>query len=84
MWRVRQKELELSDRLNRRSKEQSSQSSHRDASNSSRRMSKNHVIDDNAAVASCSPSKREHESGCSREDEGLRDEEVEEFLQSRS
>lgn len=78
MWRVRQKELELNDKLKGRSNDGSS---HRDIVSSSRSSSKRHVVDDNGATASSS--KRECESDYSREDEGLREKEVEEFLHSR-
>lgn len=81
MWRVRQKELELNDKLKGRSKDRSSRSSHADIDNSSRSSSKRHLVDDKGATASSG--KRECESDYSREDEGLRDEEVEEFLHSR-
>ncbi|MBA0614358.1 hypothetical protein Godav_014663 [Gossypium davidsonii] len=82
MWRVRQKELELNDRLKGRSKKDTSHSrSYGDTSNSSRRTSGKHESD---FSASCSSSKRPAKSSRSREDdEGLRDEEIEEFLQSR-
>ncbi|TYI37945.1 hypothetical protein ES332_A03G251200v1 [Gossypium tomentosum] len=82
MWRVRQKEIELNDRLKGRSKKDTSHiRSYGDTSNSSRRTSGNHESD---FSASCSSSKRPDESSRSREDdEGLRDEEIEEFLQSR-
>lgn len=81
MWRVRQKELELNEKLKRRSKDRSSCSSHADIDNSSRSLTKKHVVDDNGATASSS--KRECESNYSSENEGLRDEEVEVFLHSR-
>ncbi|KAB2091928.1 hypothetical protein ES319_A03G229000v1 [Gossypium barbadense] len=82
MWRVRQKEIELNDRLKGRSKKDTSHiRSYGDTSNSSRRTSGKHESD---FSASCSSSKRPDESSRSREDdEGLRDEEIEEFLQSR-
>ncbi|XVF00666.1 hypothetical protein REPUB_Repub04eG0020700 [Reevesia pubescens] len=81
MWQVRQKELELNDRLKGRSKDDSRHSrSHGDISNPTRSTSRRHDTD---TSASCSSSKRVAESSYSREDEGLRDEEVEEFLQSR-
>lgn len=81
MWRVRQKELELNEKLKRRSKDQSSCSSHADIDNSSRSLTNKHVVDDKGATASSS--KRECESNHSSENEGLRDEEVEVFLHSR-
>ncbi|KDP35907.1 hypothetical protein JCGZ_09879 [Jatropha curcas] len=83
MWRVRQKEIELDDRLKDRSRhENSSSSNRREIVNSPRSGSTRHAVNDNNTIASCSSSKRA--SDCySREDEGLRDEEVEEFLNSR-
>ncbi|XP_022748626.1 protein FAM133-like [Durio zibethinus] len=81
MWRVRQKELELNDSLKRRSKDDSRHSrSHADISSPPRSASRRHEIN---FSASCSSSKRVAESCYSRQDEGLRDQEVEEFLQSR-
>ncbi|XP_022724949.1 nucleolar protein 58-like [Durio zibethinus] len=80
MWRVRQKELELNDRLKGTSKNDSRHNrSHGDISNPSRSKSRRH---ESNVSASCLSSKRVAES-YSREDEGLRDEAVEEFLQSR-
>ncbi|KAL5855195.1 hypothetical protein ACOSQ3_005029 [Xanthoceras sorbifolium] len=83
MWRVRQKELELNDRLKGRSRDESSCRRQRDGGNSSRSSSKSHGTDIDSAITSCSSSKRVHDSSYSREDEGLRDEDVEEFLHSR-
>ncbi|KAJ0078121.1 hypothetical protein Patl1_37267 [Pistacia atlantica] len=83
MWRVRQKELELNDRLKERSKDERSNRSHRDIGNS-RSSTKRHAMDDDSTTDSCSSSKRLSENDSYyREDEGLRDEEVEEFLHSR-
>lgn len=83
MWRTRQKELELDDRLKGKLKEESSSGSknHRE-SNSSRSTNKRHSVANDSANASCSSSKRAYSSH-SREDDGLRDEELEEFLHSR-
>ncbi|XVF68155.1 hypothetical protein PTKIN_Ptkin10aG0181200 [Pterospermum kingtungense] len=81
MWRVRQKELELNDSLKGRSKDDSRQRrSHGDTSNCHRSTSRRH---ESNFSASCSSSKRMAESSYSREDEGLRDEEIEDFLRSR-
>ncbi|KAL6347535.1 hypothetical protein AAG906_026059 [Vitis piasezkii] len=78
MWRVRQKELELDDRLKGRLRDEGSSRSHRDYSNSSTSANKRHASD------LCSSSKRVLEDGsCSKEEESLRDDEVEEFLNSR-
>ncbi|XP_031256915.1 DNA topoisomerase 1-like [Pistacia vera] len=83
MWRVRQKELELNDRLKDRSKDERSNRSHRNIGNS-RSSTKGHAMDDDSTTDSCSSSKRLSENNSYyREDEGLRDEEVEEFLHSR-
>lgn len=84
MWRVRQKELELDDRLRGRSRDESSSDRSRsDFSSSSRSTTKRHSTSDRNASASCSPSKRASDYCQSKEDGGLRDEEVEEFLHSR-
>ncbi|KAE8716912.1 DUF21 domain-containing protein [Hibiscus syriacus] len=81
MWRVRQKELELNDRLKGRSKNGTKLSrSYGDSSNSSRRTSEKHETD---LSSSSSSSKIIAESSYLGEDEGLRDEEIEKFLQSR-
>ncbi|KAK6916264.1 hypothetical protein RJ641_019125 [Dillenia turbinata] len=78
MWRTRRKELELDDRLNNRSRESNNRSrSYRHASDSSISRRK---YDD----TSCSSSKRViKEDSHGREDDGLKDEEVDEFLNSR-
>ncbi|XP_059445228.1 uncharacterized protein LOC132177037 isoform X2 [Corylus avellana] len=77
MWRSRQKEIELDDRLKGRSRGGSSGgSSHRDHDAAS--QSKRPPIYVNDAGASCSSSERVYESGDSREDE-----ELEKFLHSR-
>ncbi|XP_059431714.1 uncharacterized protein LOC132165248 [Corylus avellana] len=77
MWRARQKEQELDDRLKGRSRDGSSGgSSHRDHNSAS--PSKRPPINVNDASASCSSNERVYESGDSREDE-----ELEKFLHSR-
>ncbi|XP_028787153.1 AP-3 complex subunit delta-1-like [Neltuma alba] len=78
MWRVRQKELELDKRHEGRSKDQNpGNRSHRDGN--SLRSAGRFAMDDNTASASCS-SKGEPDH-CP---EGLRDEELEMFLNSRT
>ncbi|KAJ9175038.1 hypothetical protein P3X46_013625 [Hevea brasiliensis] len=72
MWRIRQKELELDDRLKGRSRHENSSST-----------SKRHATVDDNTGASCSSSKRISGNCYSKQDEGLRDDEVEEFLHSR-
>lgn len=79
MWRVRQKEIELNDRLKGRSKDVSNGS--RGIDNCARSTSKRY--DDNAS-SSYTSSKRTMEGCNSREDEGLGDEQIEEFLNSRT
>ncbi|KAJ6310348.1 hypothetical protein OIU76_015138 [Salix suchowensis] len=72
MWRVREKELELDDRLRGRSRHDGNSSkNHRDVGNDFRSTSRRHSLNENDT------------SSYSREDEGLRDEEVDEFLHSR-
>ncbi|GLT47584.1 hypothetical protein SLA2020_212710 [Shorea laevis] len=82
MWRVRKKELELNDRLKGRSKDVGSSSrNHRDIGSSVRNSSRMH---DDIASTSCTSSKKVTENCYSGKDECLRDEEVEEFLHSRT
>ena len=73
MWRVREKERELDDRLRHKSKDQRSDSVSYREYNSRDSTSKRHAVADDSAKASCSSS----DGG------GLRDEELEEFLRSR-
>ncbi|XP_038888945.1 protein FAM133 [Benincasa hispida] len=78
MWRVRQKELELDDRLRGKS---------RDGNNASRRQGSFRASSDfsHDIPSSSSPSnKRVSEDCLLREDQGLKDEELEEFLHSRT
>lgn len=75
MWRVRKKERELDDRVKGRPKDGDSHVSREGERELSQRRSKRHDSD-----ASCSSSKRLYDS---RDDEGLRDEEIEKFLHSR-
>lgn len=83
MWRVRQKELELDDRIKGRLKDESNNGKNHMESNPSRSISKRHVATNDSSNASCSSSKGAY-SCDSREDDGLRDEELEKFLHSRS
>uniref|UniRef100_A0A5B7BZF9 Uncharacterized protein n=1 Tax=Davidia involucrata TaxID=16924 RepID=A0A5B7BZF9_DAVIN len=85
MWQVRQKELELDDRLKRRQNDKSSSGrSHRDICDSPRSTSKRRAGSETNASAACSSGERVIQDCYSREDEGLRDEEIENFLHSRS
>ncbi|XP_030517676.1 uncharacterized protein LOC115731178 [Rhodamnia argentea] len=83
MWRLRQKELELDNRIKGRSRDESSSRRDRKGASSSRSTSTRHDIDDYSAEPSCSQSRSAHESRLKRGDEGLGDEEIEEFLHSR-
>lgn len=78
MWRVRQKELELEDRLKGRSRDYDKQHSSRGGNGESTR-SQSKRYDTNTL---CSSSKRSYED-YSNEGEGLKDEEIEAFLHSR-
>ncbi|KAL2942406.1 Uncharacterized protein RDABS01_030756 [Bienertia sinuspersici] len=77
MWRVRQKELELDDKVRGRSRDYPSDSGRDGRKESSENQTSKH--DSNTY---CSSSKRSYEDH-SKEEEGLRDEEIEEFLRSR-
>ncbi|XP_048430975.1 uncharacterized protein LOC103938250 isoform X1 [Pyrus x bretschneideri] len=79
MWRLRQKEKELDNRL----KGNKAESRCRGDSNSPRCSGKGHAVTDDSAGPSCSSRKREYESCHSRQENGLGDEELEEFLHSR-
>ncbi|GMN52441.1 hypothetical protein TIFTF001_021610 [Ficus carica] len=84
MWRVRQKELEVDDRVKHESNNQRSNGpSYRDGK-SLGSTSNRHAVADDSANASCSSSKGLHDGCHSRKDDGLRDEELEEFLHSRA
>ncbi|KAI6701534.1 hypothetical protein NL676_015858 [Syzygium grande] len=89
MWRLRQKEVELDNRIKGRSRdessnrrESSSRRHHKDAT-SSRSTSNSHDIDDYSAEPSCSQSRSAHDRRHKRGDEGFGDEDIEEFLHSR-
>uniref|UniRef100_A0A6N2LV75 Uncharacterized protein n=1 Tax=Salix viminalis TaxID=40686 RepID=A0A6N2LV75_SALVM len=75
MWRVRQKEIEMDDRLRERS-------GYDDNCSKNLWGCRRHSVNENNTRVSSSSSKRVG-SSYSGEDEGLRDEEVEEFLHSR-
>lgn len=78
MWRVRQKELELDDRLRGKSREGNNGSG-------SRRGFKPSTDFSHDIPSSSSPSsKRDYEDCDLRENQGLKDEELEEFLHSRT
>ncbi|OVA13694.1 hypothetical protein BVC80_1767g16 [Macleaya cordata] len=79
MWRVRQKELELDNKRQGRSRDENSSRRHSDHSPSTRSTRHRETDDD-----LCTSSKRTIEECHSNGDgSGLRDEEVEEFLHSR-
>lgn len=80
MWRVRQKEIELDKRVKGRLRDKSSGDSSHGDDNSSRSTGRHAiVVNSNGASASCS-SKSENEH-CP---EGLKDDELQEFLYSRT
>lgn len=85
MWRIRQKELELDNRLKGSSRDASrnGRTHYKDTVSTSRSVSKRLSLNDDASSASRSSSKVVHENLESNIDEGLKDEEVEEFLHSR-
>lgn len=84
MWRVRQKELKMDDRLREESGyDDNCSKNYGDAGDIPRSTGRRHSVNENNTRVSSSSSKRVG-SSYSREDEGLRDEEVEEFLHSRS
>ncbi|KAL3538752.1 hypothetical protein ACH5RR_002118 [Cinchona calisaya] len=74
MWQARQKQIELDDRLRGKIREGSSGRSYRTIRESGRSGKRQFDIEEDASP-SCSLRKRD--------DEGLRDDEVEEFLRSR-
>lgn len=77
MWRVRQKELELDNRLRGKSREGNNASRSRGGSGPSRDFNYD-------TPSSSSPSSKRVSEDCHfREDQGLKDEELEEFLHSR-
>ncbi|XP_074320582.1 uncharacterized protein LOC141657303 [Silene latifolia] len=76
MWRARKKELEMDRRSKSRRRDEGSNSSRDISSDSPRNRSKRHG-------PTCSSSKRSYDNHHVGEDSGLKDEELEEFLQSR-
>ncbi|XP_004289722.1 PREDICTED: uncharacterized protein LOC101314326 [Fragaria vesca subsp. vesca] len=83
MWRIRQKELELDERLKGKMKDPSRSDRNPGNGNTARSDSKRHAAMDDYASATCSSSQRVDERCHSREESGLRDKELEEFLHSR-
>ncbi|CAN4107839.1 unnamed protein product [Withania somnifera] len=79
MWKLRQKELELENRLNWRSADKNSDTKSHNFSGSERRLRERCDIDSSTSGSK----KREIQYSHSNEDEGLRDAEIEEFLNSR-
>lgn len=75
MWRARQKELDLDDRLKGNLRDESSNNKSFRSDRDSRGSSNRHFDTEAGLSPSCSSRKRV--------DEGLRDDEVELFLQSR-
>lgn len=84
MWRLRQKEVDLDNRIKGRSRDESSSRRHQKDTSSLRSTINSHDIDDYRAEPSCSQSRSAHDRRHKRGDEGLGDEDIEEFLHSRS
>ncbi|KAL6964171.1 hypothetical protein U1Q18_035229 [Sarracenia purpurea var. burkii] len=83
MWRVRQKEINLDDRLKGRLRDDNSSGrSNGDSNDSQRSGNTRHTRIETTASVQCSSSKRVIQD-CSREDEGFKDDEIDEFLHSR-
>lgn len=78
MWRARQKELELDNQLRRRKHGDSGLNRYKNSKESGRSSKSQH--DDEP---SCSSRKMVYEDYDTKKDEGLRDEEIDEFLHSR-
>ncbi|KAJ0968145.1 hypothetical protein J5N97_025062 [Dioscorea zingiberensis] len=85
MWRARDRELELDSRLRNRSIDSNGfRSEKRHSRQVERRLKPGHEEDDKASAALCSSSKsRSHEDPYPGKD-GMGDEEIEKFLQSRT
>ncbi|PRQ22154.1 hypothetical protein RchiOBHm_Chr6g0247131 [Rosa chinensis] len=83
MWRIRQKELELDERLKGKMKDESRNDRNPGDGNTPRSTSKRHASMEDNVSATCSSSQGVYERCHSREENGLRDEELEEFLHSR-
>ncbi|KAJ8476843.1 hypothetical protein OPV22_020570 [Ensete ventricosum] len=87
MWRAREKELELEAKLEDRSKKHGHKRSRgeKHCTNSLHMgSSSRHKKENTRTTISLSTSKQDLEDCCSHEDDGLGDEEVEEFLHSRA
>ncbi|KAL2513508.1 hypothetical protein Fot_27479 [Forsythia ovata] len=83
MWRLRQKEVELDNRLRGPRNESSRGRSGRDDSNTSRSTSRECYDNESHASSSCSSKKRVTRESHPIEVDGLRDDEMEEFLHAR-
>ncbi|XP_042477600.1 hepatoma-derived growth factor-related protein 2-like [Macadamia integrifolia] len=81
MWRVRQKELQLDDRLKERSRDKGTNRRHQDQDDTTGNRTCRETVRGAADVSTSS--KRGFGDCDSSEEGGLRDEEVEEFLHSR-
>lgn len=82
MWQLRQKELELDNRL-RGTRNESKGGSGRGISNPSGSTSRECYNNESHASASCSTKKRARRESHPIKDDGLRDDEIEEFLHAR-
>ncbi|CAH9117493.1 unnamed protein product [Cuscuta epithymum] len=84
MWRLRQKELDIESRNKRRSDNENSCAKNQRGDAESRVNDKKHNDGGSVSSASCSFKKRRTEDYYSWEEEGLRDDEVDDFLHSRA
>lgn len=83
MWRLREKQLELDTKLRGTRSESSSGRGHKDTHESHTSTSRARSEEENSASASLSSKKRSVDHFNSMEDEGLKDDEIDQFLQSR-
>ncbi|PIN00177.1 hypothetical protein CDL12_27321 [Handroanthus impetiginosus] len=84
MWRIREKQLELDDRRKWARNSSCGESGYNDVYEPRRSRSTGHNETETSEPASHSTKKRFIEDFDPKEDEGLRDDEVDEFLQSRT
>lgn len=83
MWRLREKQLELDKKLRGTRSESSSGRGHKDIRESHTSTSRARSEEENSASASLSSKKRSVDHFDPMEDEGLKDDEIDQFLQSR-
>lgn len=84
MWRARQKELELDNRIRRRNTDEDNSSKSSRHPKESRKRNNRPSGSEVDVGPSCLPRERADEDGYLTEDEGLKDDEVDDFLRSRN